>query len=84
MKIINKIAATLLLASSAILGNAQSITLDCESAAPFFQRTPTNNIAFDRANCWALGAFSYIRTTVSLPSSTGTFSSRSKWNFISV
>ncbi len=76
MKIINKITATLLLATSAIFGNAQSITLDCESAAPFFQRTPTNNIAFDRANCWALGAFSYIRTTVSLPSITGTFSAR--------
>ena len=77
MKIINKIAATLLLASSAIFGNAQSITLDCESAAPFFQRTTTNNIAFDRANCWALGAFSYIRSTTSLPAIAGTFSAYS-------
>jgi len=77
MKILNKIAASLLLASSAILGNAQSITLNCESAAPFYQRNTTNNIAFDRANCWALGAFSYIRSTTALPAIAGTFSAYS-------
>lgn len=57
--------------------NAQTVTLNCESAAPFFIRNTTNNIAFDRANCWGFGAFSYIRSTGSLPSIAGTFSAYS-------
>ncbi|MFY8021328.1 MAG: LruC domain-containing protein [Bacteroidia bacterium] len=45
--------------------NAQSAlyTLDCEKFATGSSASSSNNIAYDRAQCWGLGAFSYVNTS---------------------
>lgn len=75
MKILNKIAVLLTFSVSALYSNAQTITLNCETASTGMAASTSNNIAYDRANCWALGAFSYTNTSGQVVA--GTYSARS-------
>lgn len=75
MKIINKIAIALFFSANAILANAQTVTLNCETAPTGLPASTTNNIAYNRANCWALGAFSYTNTSGQIVA--GSYSARS-------
>jgi hypothetical protein len=55
MKFIKIVLAYLILSSSANL-EAQTVSTDCETAAPFAPKRPENCQAFDIANCWAFGS----------------------------
>jgi len=43
--------------------NAQTVSTDCESTATGVTPSTSNNIAFDRANCWGFGAIGYTNTS---------------------
>lgn len=72
---LSKISATILLSFSAALSFGQTVSTDCETAAPFAPRRPENCQAYDIANCWAFGAVTY--TTNSAQRISGTMSMRS-------
>ena len=62
MKTMKKIIFTLALLTGIVtLGQSQSITLNCENAAPFYPRSEANNRNYDIANCWAFGGVTYTR-----------------------
>ncbi len=70
-----KIILTFLIVSSSVIVEAQTVSTDCETAAPLAPRRPENCQAFDIANCWAFGAVTY--TTNATQRITGTMSMRS-------
>ncbi len=58
-----KILFTLIILSSIITQvQSQSLTLNCETAAPFYPRNEGNNKNYDIANCWAFGGVVYTRS----------------------
>ncbi len=70
-----KIVFTFLILSSSVILEAQTVSTDCETAAPLAPRRPENCQAYDIANCWAFGAVTY--TTASAQRISGVMSMRS-------
>jgi LruC domain-containing protein len=62
-----------LLLASAGFSQAQTVTLNCETAAPFYIRNTTNNRNYDIARCFGFGGVAYSQS----PKISGNFSTYS-------
>ncbi len=71
----NKIILTFILLIFSGIINAQTVSVNCEVAPPFYPRSEGNNRLYDISNCWAFGAVTYTRVSSQLIS--GNFSMRS-------
>ncbi|MFY8107540.1 MAG: LruC domain-containing protein [Bacteroidia bacterium] len=72
---LNKFLVALLMLTSIGGINAQSLSVNCETAPPYYTRSEGNNRLYDISNCWAFGAVTYTRTSTQIIS--GNFSMRS-------
>ncbi len=75
MKISIKIFVAIVLGIINYNVNAQTVSTDCENYRSENTPSTTENIAYDRANCWGFGAFVYTNTSGQIIS--GSYSARS-------